>query len=150
MKKGFTLIELLAAITIMGILALLILPNFIEKYNSARNNAMITQENEVVDAAKLFIEDYCRHPLSENEGMCQIYSVSTSNTNEKYTCLNVIQNAKYIDEIIQQNRACSGFVTYDKSYKSYKAYLKCADGYKTNGIDNIKDLSGAKIIEKCN
>lgn len=149
MKKGFTLVELMVAITIIGILAILILPDFIKNFTNARDTAMITQEHEIVDASKLFIEDFCRHPLEENEGLCNTYSLQTSDTNKKYTCLKVLQGTKYIDEIVQQGQLCTGFVIYTKDFKSYKSYIKCGAGYQTNGIDSMKDSSGSKIIDKC-
>ena len=50
MKKGFTLVELLTVIAIIAVISLLVLPNVISLYNRGAKNAMITQENEVVDA----------------------------------------------------------------------------------------------------
>ena len=148
-KKGFTLVELLVVIAIIGILALLILPNFISSFRNANNKAMITQENEVVDATKLFVEDYCRHPLKQNKGLCSTYSVKTQNTNQKYTCLSTLQTTKYMEDIVSQGQFCSGFVVYNKNYSEYKAYLKCGNGYATEGIDEIMDSHNNKLIDIC-
>ena len=148
-KKGFTLIELLVVIAIIGILALLILPNFISSFRNANNKAMITQENEVVDATKLFVEDYCRHPLKQNKGKCSTYSMKTENANQKYTCLSTLQTTKYMEDIVSQGQFCSGFVVYNKNYSEYKAYLKCGNGYATEGIDEIMDSHNNKLIDIC-
>ena len=149
-NKGFTLVELLTVIAIIGILSLLVLPNFIDSFKQGKQNAMVIQENEVVDAAKLFLEDYCRHPLSQNKGQCSLYSANTNQTNLKYTCLSAIQTSKYIEPIMSQGEYCSGFVTYDNNFNNHKAYLKCGNGYQTEGIDNIMDEYGNKIKQICN
>ena len=130
-KRGFTLVELLVVIAIIGIISLLVLPNFITRFRTAKNTAMITQENEVVDAAKLFIEDFCRHPLKEHKGQCSTYSLNTSVSNKKYTCLSTLQEYKYMQDIISQGETCVGFVVYDKDYSEYKSYIQCGEGYKT-------------------
>ena len=126
-KRGFTLVEILTVIAIIAILSLIVLPNFIGSFNDAKRKAMITQENEVVDAAKLFLEDYCKHPLSQNKGQCSVYSLNTSQTDLKYTCLSVLQATNYIDPILSQGSTCSGFVVYEKDYTNHKTYLHCGD-----------------------
>lgn len=155
-KYGFTLIELMVVIAIIGILAIIVLPNFIGTYNNAVEKAMITQENEIVDAARLFIEDFCRNPLNEYKGQCNNYSIQVNNSNPtlRYTCLNSLQTHKYIDEVVTSGVSCRGFVTYDKEtnsrkYSNYKAYLDCGDAYQTPGLKTIKDSSNAFIVNKC-
>ena len=44
MKKGFTLVELLVVIVIVGILAVLIVPNIVDSFNEANTNSMKIQE----------------------------------------------------------------------------------------------------------
>ena len=66
---------------------------------------MITQENEVVDAVKLFLEDYCRNPLEQNKGQCSIYSLPTSNLSKRYTCLSTLQSTnKHIEYVGNQRQ----------------------------------------------
>ena len=111
-KKGFTLVELLVVIAIIGVLALLILPNFISSFRDANKKAMITQEHEMVDAAKLFIEDYCRHPLEENKGQCKRYSLKTNVSGKEYICLCTLVEKKYMEEIVSGGKTCSGYIVY--------------------------------------
>ena len=148
-RKGFTLVEILAVIAIIGILSLLIVPNVIESYRESVKHAMKTQENEVVDAAELFVEDYCRHPLSQYKGQCSIYSLSTSVSDKKYTCLSTLQNTKYIDEIVSQGAHCVSFAIYNEDYSNFKSYLQCGDKYQTQGINDFKDSNGLNIIDNC-
>ena len=151
-KKGFTLIEVIVVVAILGILALIVLPNFVSTFKKSSTNAMITQENEVVDTVQMFLEDYCRTPLQSKKGQCDTYSVPTSVENQKYTCLSSMQANRYIDDLIFQDQVCSGFVIYTKSgnrdYGNYKAYLKCG-GYETEGLYNIKDSHGDSIASIC-
>ena len=55
--KGFTLIELLAAIAIISLLALITVPNVIEKYNSSKLGAMIIQENKLY--CNIILKNWC-------------------------------------------------------------------------------------------
>ena len=134
-KRGFTLVEILAVIAIIGILSLLIVPNVIESYKLSRDNAMKTQENELVDASKLFVEDYCRHSLTENKGQCDFYAFDIFGTTKKYICLKTLQEKRYIDPIVSGGQACKGYIEYESNYTNYKAYLMCGEGYITEGID---------------
>ena len=65
MKKGFTLIELIAVMAIVGVLSIMIVPNVIKLLNGSMEDTMKITENEVVDAANLYVEDYCRNPIND-------------------------------------------------------------------------------------
>ena len=52
MKKGFTLVELLATITILGIIALLLVPTVVGTINGFREDAAEDQEKSIIAAAK--------------------------------------------------------------------------------------------------
>ena len=72
--KGFTLIELLAAIAIIGLLALITVPNVIEKYNSSKLGAMIIQENKLVESGDILVNDYCKDPINRDyQKKCGFY-----------------------------------------------------------------------------
>ncbi|MBS7020428.1 MAG: type II secretion system protein [Firmicutes bacterium] len=57
MKKGFTLVELLATITILGIIALLIVPTVTNVINEFKSDAQKNQEETIVSAAKSWATD---------------------------------------------------------------------------------------------
>ena len=154
-KRGFTLVELLAVIAILAILIIVVLPNFVSSFSDAKKKAAKIQENEIVDSSKLVLEDYCTNKLNE-EYNCSDVSVaaSSSDTTLKYTCLKTIQEKKYIDDIVIGGKKCYGFVLYNKetdskNYSNHKTYIRCGDAYETDGISNIVDPSGTRIIEIC-
>ena len=65
-KKGFTLVEIIAIVAILAILVIIAAPNVMKLFREGREKTMTIQENEVLDAAKLYLEDYCRNPISSS------------------------------------------------------------------------------------
>lgn len=57
MKKGFTLVELLATVTILGIIALLIVPTVANVINEFKSDAQKNQEETIISAAKSWASD---------------------------------------------------------------------------------------------
>ena len=130
-KNGFTLLELIAAISIIGVIAIIVLPNFIEMFNNSVDNSMKITENNVLDAANLYLEDYCRNPMSSNHlATCKEERVFYEE-DKLFFCLNSLQDKNYLDEVTyKENTNCIGVVTY--TYEKYKytngkVYLFCGD-----------------------
>lgn len=57
-KKGFTLIELIIVIAILGILTALIVPNYIDARERAKESAFYVNIKRIEQAATMFILDY--------------------------------------------------------------------------------------------
>ena len=148
-KSGFTLVEILTVIAIIGILSLLIMPNFIENFKNASNGAVKIQQNQVIDATGLFLNDYCSHPLGQNKGLCNVYSLETNDSNKRYTCIYTLQTTSYLDPIMFEGANCTGFVIYNNNYKKIKPYLICGNKYQAEDIDDIKDKNGNSIKDLC-
>lgn len=66
-KKGFTLVEIVAAIAIMAIIGLIAVPSVIKKFNTSRIQAMAIQENKLVEAGDILLDDYCRDAIDETK-----------------------------------------------------------------------------------
>ncbi len=143
-KKGFTLVELIAVIAIIGILAILVLPDIVEYFNETSDDAMKIQENQVLDAANLMLEDYCVHPINDTyKSNCS--NVFKTSSSSRYICVKDIINNEYIENKVTFRNAseCVGFVKYDftdNKYSDGKTYLSCGENgidYKTEGIDDF-------------
>lgn len=130
MKKGFTLIELLAVIAIIGVLSVIVVPKVISILNDSLDKDMKIEENNIKDAAKLYIQDYC---LNGNDECPETFNVAY------YVCLSDLQKKnsdgnKYLDIVKYKDDVCKGVIVFDKekNYTSAKTYLKCGDGYITD------------------
>lgn len=162
-KYGFTLVELLATIAILGILVLIAVPNVIKYLDSSRQKAMITQENTILDAANLYISDYCSSSRI-HEGMCPESYENNEDSKESYLCLSDLQNASssYADDIKYKGKSCKGIIVFEDKDSKGKTYLYCGDDgnydyitdktlnptkYPNCGIVLDKELSVYQITE---
>ena len=135
-KNGFTLVELLVVVAILAMLVALVVPNVMESYHNSLKKDMEIQENGVVDAANIFIRDFCYSPITqENLANC------------RYVLLDDLVNLKFIPAVYYSDVKCKGFVLYQKNdngryNKNPKAYLKCSTVYQTEtgGKFNYSDF----------
>ena len=160
--KGFTLIELLAAIAIISLLALITVPNVIEKYNSSKLGAMIIQENKLVESGDILVNDYCKDPINKDfQSKCGIYYkqvlddfdeliltdkdgkvVDKSHDGKKYyrnyICVKDIKTQGYYSENLNYSgEECSGVVIYKMDYETdlqvdSYSYVVCGEEYASN------------------
>ena len=138
-KKGFTLIEILAVVAILGILSLIAVPNVLKYLNESRKRAMITQENTILDAANLYITDYCSS-TKLHDGMCPDSYENNEESSEKYICLSDLQNTSnsYAETVKYKGKECKGIIVYDGKNPKGKTYLYCGDD---GNYDYITDSS---------
>ena len=153
-KAGFTLIELLGVIAILGILILAVVPNVIKIYNKSLLKTMSIQENNIKNASKLFVEDYCISPI-DNSYICP-NSYKNEINDEKYVCLSDLQNIndKYINNVTYKKEDCSGVIVYTEDenggYNKSKTYLYCGYNEDTTSYSYMTDSSlNVKKYSQC-
>ena len=128
-KKGFTLVELLAVIAIIGILATIGVTAVIKIYNDSIKKTMIVQENNVAEASRNYLEDYCIDPL---DGSYKCPSSYENNSDTRYICLSDLQEnekGNYVSKVNYKNEDCKGIIIFSKNddgeYTNAKTYLYC-------------------------
>ena len=136
-KKGFTLVELLAAIIILGILAIVVLPDIIDIFNSSQRSSLKVQENQLLDAGGLYVQDYCSNPMWGGNECANNYYGDTYYDEDGdihqvvYVCSGYLKSLGYIDDIyFDKDNLCEGAAVFDynisdNSFSRLKGYLAC-------------------------
>lgn len=133
-SKGFTLVELLAVIGLLSIIAIMVVNSSTVTLFKTTKSTMKLQENEVVEAAKMYITDYCEYPLDSS----YVCSVTPEYVGNKIIYngilnLNTLYQADYLDPVSLKNVNCEGYVEINNSKP--KAFIKCSDLYETEGYN---------------
>ena len=142
-KDGFTLVELLAVIAIVALITILTVPNVIKLFNSGNDSAMEFQENEMVEAAKLYLQDYYFKPINYSYRVVgeAAFKNLGSDDSKKYICASTVINAGYTKQVTYSGGvSCKGLVIFDKGdnalYEHGKAYFYCDTVYSTKDEDD--------------
>ena len=154
-KRGFTLVELLVVIAIISILATIGVTAVIKVYNDSVKKTMIVQENNVAEASKSYLEDYCIDPL-DNTYRCP--SSYENNSEIRYICLSDLQDnekGNYVSKVNYKNEDCKGIITFSKNddgeYINAKTYLYCDYDSRNNKYNYITDETlDTSLYPRCN
>ena len=154
-KRGFTLVELLVVIAIISILATIGVTAIIKVYNDSVKKTMIVQENNVAEASKSYLEDYCIDPL-DNTYKCP--SSYENNSEIRYICLSDLQDnekGNYVSKVNYKNEDCKGIITFSKNddgeYINAKTYLYCDYNSKDKKYNYVTDETlDTSLYPRCN
>ena len=116
-NNGFTLVEILAVITILSLLMVFVVPNFISILNRNKSSAVDIQKNMIVSAARLYVE-YCSN-LNNDDISCNF---STTGDNTKINLEDLVNNG-YIENVVVSDKTCSGVITV--TGEEYNVELNC-------------------------
>ena len=94
-KKGFTLVELLAVIALLGIILIIVIPNYNNLFGEGKNIESEIQKNEIENATKLYLEEHCINPIDDTYE-CDL-ELNNSTYNGEISSKTLI-NEGYIDE----------------------------------------------------
>ena len=76
-KKGFTLVELLAVIVLLGVVALIAIPNIVKLFTDNKSSLSKIQKDQLKSAVELYIKDYCTEPINDDYD-CEFETETTS------------------------------------------------------------------------
>ena len=129
-KKGFTLVELLAVIVILGIIAVIAIPQIMDSLNKARNKISAIEKNRLIDGAE--------------EMIMEVISCDMTATDFNYLFNKSISNCSEMQDLVIE-KEISTTVTKLKD----KGYFEDPSN-KCNGEVRITTNSNYKVAVKTN
>ncbi len=109
--KGFTLVEILAVITILSLLMVFVVPNFLSLLNKSKASTIDIQKQMIISAARLYVED-CNN--LQNKNVTCNFTVTDGKT---IINLNDLISNGYINEVKNKDKTCNATITVkDEKY----------------------------------
>lgn len=109
--KGFTLVEILAVITILSLLIVFVVPNFLSLLNKSKASTIDIQKQMIISAARLYVED-CNN--LQNKNVTCNFTVTDGKT---IINLNDLISNGYINEVKNKDKTCNATITVkDEKY----------------------------------
>ncbi len=112
--KGFTLVEILAVITILSLLMVFVVPNFLSLLNKSKASTIDIQKQMIISAARLYVED-CNN--LQNKNVTCNFTVTDGKT---IIDLNDLISNGYINEVKNKDKTCNATITVKNEKYSVK------------------------------
>ena len=142
-KKGFTLIELLIVISIIGILAIALIPNLTDAPRRARDAARLSNANDVVAAVETYYIDNGDYPTGS-------FCINSNTTSGNASFVNTFMkgNAPNTSQITgwSCNDGTKAYVKYKRLSDGYLIYIQTETdkGYDVSALDSAASSSAAR------
>jgi len=143
-KNGFTLVELLGVIAVMGVLIVIVATNGFGIFNKVKSNIDKLEEDNLLEAARVFLVDVDNDLISEWPTTCSNKSVFSVVCDDSGNCSTVTITDGNINTTSCTNCGCN----VDVGYLEEKLYFndgknKCDD----DAILNLKLLGELEYID---
>jgi len=96
-KRGFTLVELVVVIAILGVLALLIVPNVAKRVSDAEKSVDTANLKMIQKAIDMYYIDNSAYPPAENFSGLKKYLVDDNDYLDEWPQLKTKEEVKYED-----------------------------------------------------
>ncbi len=134
--NGFTFIEILLTITLLSAITLIVVPAAYNYFVKSKTAVMKVQEKHVSDATKVYIEDTCLNPISEDTDCLINFERDTDGFKVYSDVIDVqtIIDEGYISSIELNDTGCSGYIVIEET-SNVTTYLRCGTEYITTGYE---------------
>ena len=135
-KKGFTLVELLVAITILGIILAIAIPQVLNLQNDNKTTKYDKYAESLISSGKLYTDSYAKDMFGNNTSGC--YDIPYSELKSK----NLAKDIK-ID-----GANCNTYAADGKTPLTYVKVLKSNENYSYQVAIKCVDKNGKTLYEK--
>lgn len=135
-KRGFTLVELLVAITILGIILVIAIPQVINLQNDNKTTKYEKYMEALKTAGKLYTDSYSKDMFGVNPSGCHDISYAT------------LKEKNLIKDIKIDGANCNTYAADGKTPLTYVKVLKTKENYEYEVAMKCVNKDGATLFEK--
>lgn len=135
-EKGFTLVELLVAISILGIILVIAIPQVINIQSENKNTKYEKYADTIMASGKLYTDSYAKDMFGNNPSGCQII------TYKDLKAKNLVKDFK------ANGISCDTYAADGKTSLTYVKVLKSNENYYYEVAIKCVDKEGRTVYEK--